>query len=163
MRKLPNEKLPLNGGTVDDLLATLVPVIFDPNILPKRTNQAAGVDLLQTSACNYYDGVTQLEAENFYAKMKNPNDAEPISYGLNSKLVKRNGVVQEDVYKIGGLYSEALEKVVYWLEKAKNVAENDQQRAVIEKLIEFIAREICVHSANTLFFGWLTRLRLSIL
>ena len=137
VRKLPNEKLPLNGGTVDDLLATLVPVIFDPNILPKRTNQAAGVDLIQTSACNYYDGVTQLEAENFYAKMKNPNDAEPISYGLNSKLVKRDGVVQEDVYKIGGLYSEALEKVVYWLEKAKNVAENDQQRAVIEKLIEF--------------------------
>lgn len=107
MRSLPAEKLPLNGGTVDELLATIDPVIFDPNVLSKRTNQAAGVDLILTSACNYYDGVTQAEAEDFYNKMKDPNDAEPISYGLNSKLVKRDGVVQEEVYKVGGLYSAA--------------------------------------------------------
>ncbi len=137
VRSLPAEKLPLNGGTVDELLATIDPVIFDPNVLPKRTNQEAGVDLILTSACNYYDGVTQAEAEDFYNQMKDPNDAEPISYGLNSKLVKRDGVVQEDVYKVGGLYSAALEKIVFWLEKAQNVAENDQQRAVIAKLIEY--------------------------
>ena len=137
VRALPAEKLPKNAGSVDELLSTLDRVIFDPTYLAKRTNQAAGVDLIETSACNYYDGVTQAEAEDFYGKMKDPNDAEPISYGLNSKLVKRDGVVQEDVYKVGGLYTEAIEKIVYWLEKAKNVAENDAQRAVIEKLIEY--------------------------
>ena len=137
VRALPAEKLPKNAGSVDELLSTLDRVIFDPTYLAKRTNQAAGVDLIETSACNYYDGVTQAEAEDFYGKMKDPNDAEPISYGLNSKLVKRDSVVQEDVYKVGGLYTEAIEKIVYWLEKAKNVAENDAQRAVIEKLIEY--------------------------
>ncbi|MGN0187327.1 MAG: dihydrofolate reductase [Paludibacteraceae bacterium] len=138
VRSLPADKLPLrDNATVDALLAEIVPVIFDPNVLSKRTNQEAGADLVLTSAGNYYDGVTQAEAEDFYAKMKDPNDAEPISYGLNSKLVKRDGIVSEDVYKVGGLYSAALEKVVYWLEKAKNVAENDQQRAVIDRLIEF--------------------------
>ncbi len=137
VRNLPAEKLPKNAGSVDELLSTLDRVIFDPTYLAKRTNQAAGVDLIETSACNYYDGVTQAEAEDFYGKMKDPNDTEPISYGLNSKLVKRDGVVQEDTYKVGGLYSEAIEKIVYWLEKAQNVAENDAQRAVIAKLIEY--------------------------
>jgi dipeptidyl-peptidase III len=138
VKQLPAEQLPLRDGeTVDDLLAELIPVIFDPAIDAKRTNQEAGVDLVTTSAGNYYDGVTQTEAEDFYAKMKDPNDAEPISYGLNSRLVKKDGIVQEEVYKVGGRYSAALEKVVFWLEKAAAVAENDQQRAVIEKLIEF--------------------------
>ncbi len=138
VRQLPAEKLPLcENQTVENLLEEIVPVIFDPTLLAKRTNQEAGVDLIQTSAGNYYDGVTQAEAETFYAEMKDPNDAEPISYGLNSRLVKRDGVVQEEVYKIGGRYSAALEKVVYWLEKATAVAENDQQRAVIERLIDF--------------------------
>ena len=138
VRSLPADKLPLRDGeSVDALLNEIVPVIFDPNVLPKRTNQEAGADLVLTSAGNYYDGVTQAEAEAFYDAMKDPNDAEPVSYGLNSKLVKRDGIVGEEVYKVGGLYSAALEKVVYWLEKAKNVAENDQQRAVIERLIEF--------------------------
>ena len=138
VKALPTEKLPLRDGeTVETLLATLVPVIFDPTVDAKRVNQEAGADLVLTSACNYYDGVTQVEAEDFYAKMKVKNDPEPISYGLNSKLVKKDGVVQEEVYKVGGLYSAALEKVVYWLEKAKAVAENDQQRGAIQKLIEF--------------------------
>jgi len=118
-------------------LEQITNVIFDPTLYPKRVNQAAGVDLLLTSAMNYYDGVTQQEAEDFYNKMKDPNDTMPISYGLNSKLIKVDGVVKEDVYKVGGLYSPALEKVVYWLEKAAKVAENDAQRAAIEELIKF--------------------------
>lgn len=117
-------------------LEDLVPVMFDPAVLPKRTNQADGVDLILTSANNYYDGVTQAEAEAYYASHKDES-AEPASIGLNAKLVKRDGVVQEDVYKVGGLYGEALEKVVYWLEKARDVAENGQQRQVIDKLIEY--------------------------
>jgi dipeptidyl-peptidase-3 len=131
-------KLPLaQGQSVDQLCDEIFPIIFDPTIMPKRVNQADGQDLILTSACNYYDGVTQKEAEDFYAKMKNPNDAQPIMFGMNSRLVKENGKVQEKVWKVGGLYTEAIERIVYWLEKAKNVAENDQQKAVIEKLIQF--------------------------
>ena len=106
--------------------------------MPKRVNQAAGEDLIVTSACNYYDGVTQAEAEAFYNKMKNPKDETPISYGLNSRLVKRNGKIVEETYKVGGLYTEAIEKIVYWLEKAAGVAENEQQKEVIEKLIDYL-------------------------
>lgn len=131
-------KLPLaQGQTVDQLCDEIFPVIFDPTIMPKRVNQADGADLLLTSACNYYEGVTQKEAEDFYAKMKDANDPHPIMYGMNSRLVKENGKVQEKVWKVGGLYTEAIEKIVGWLEKAKTVAENDQQKAVIEKLIQF--------------------------
>ena len=118
-------------------LEQLTKAIFDSEYMKKRVNQAAGEDLILTSAMNYYDGVTQQEAEDFYDAMKDPSDKEPISYGLNSKLIKVDGVMKEDVYKVGGLYSDALEKVVYWLEKAAKVAENDAQRAAIEKLIEF--------------------------
>ena len=138
VRALSADQLSLKEGeTLESLLATLVPVIFDPTVDVKRVNQDAGADLVLTSAGNYYDGVTQAEAENFYDAMKVKDDLEPISYGMNSKLVKKEGVIQEEVYKVDGLYSDALKKVVFWLEKAKNVAENDQQRAVIEKLIEF--------------------------
>ncbi|HKL95835.1 MAG TPA: hypothetical protein VJ856_00990, partial [Paludibacteraceae bacterium] len=138
VRGLSADQLSLKEGeTLESLLATLIPVIFDPTVDVKRVNQDAGADLVLTSAGNYYDGVTQAEAENFYDAMKVKGDLEPISYGMNSKLVKKEGVIQEEVYKVDGLYSEALKKVVFWLEKAKNVAENDQQRAVIEKLIEF--------------------------
>ena len=105
--------------------------------MPKRVNQADGEDLVLTSACNYYEGVTQAEAEAFYGAMKDPNDATPISYGLNSRLVKENGEVKEKVWKVGGLYGEALSKIVYWLEKAKGVADTAEQKAVIEKLIAF--------------------------
>ncbi|MBR4119159.1 MAG: dihydrofolate reductase [Bacteroidales bacterium] len=130
--------LPIREGeTVENLIAELTPVIFDKEVMPKRINLAAGYDLVQTSAGNYYDGVTQKEAEDFYAKMRKPNDNQPISYGLNSRLVKRDGKIYEEVYKIGGRYSKALERIVYWLELAKGVAENDEQRKVIDLLIEF--------------------------
>ena len=115
----------------------IFPVIFDPAILPKRVNQADGEDLILTSACNYYDGVTQAEAEAFYNKMKDPKDETPVSYGLNSRLVKENGKIQEKVWKVGGLYTQAIEKIVYWLKKAEGVAEDEAQRAAIGKLIEF--------------------------
>lgn len=132
------EKLPLaDGQTVDQLCDEVFPVIFDPAVMPKRVNQADGEDLILTSACNYYDGVTQQEAEDFYLKMKDINDPHPVMYGMNSRLVKENGCIQEKVWKIGGLYSPAIEKIVGWLEKAMAVAENDQQKAVIEKLIQF--------------------------
>lgn len=137
-KSLDPKLLPLmEGETPEALIEKLTPVIFDPSTYAKRTNLAAGQDLLLTSACNYYEGVTQAEAEAFYGAMKNPNDTTPISYGLNSKLVKENGQLVEKTYKVGGLYSAALEKVVYWLEKAAAVAENPQQKAVIDKLIEF--------------------------
>ena len=138
VKSLNPELLPLmEGETPETLIEKLTPVIFDPSTYAKRTNLAAGQDLLLTSACNYYEGVSQAEAEAFYGAMKDPNDITPISYGLNSKLVKENGQLVEKTYKVGGLYSPALEKVVYWLEKAAAVAENPQQKAVIEKLIEF--------------------------
>ena len=138
VKSLDPQKLPLTeGATTDDLLNTLVPVMFDPTVMPKRVNQAAGEDLIATSACNYYDGVTQAEAEAFYNKMKDPKDETPISYGLNSRLVKRDGKIMEETYKVGGLYTQAIEKIVYWLQKAAGVAENDQQKQVIEKLIEY--------------------------
>lgn len=138
VKSLDPKTLPLTtGASVDDLLNTLTPVIFDPSVMPKRVNQAAGEDLIVTSACNYYDGVTQAEAEAFYNKMKNPKDETPISYGLNSRLVKRDGKIVEETYKVGGLYTEAIEKIVYWLEKAAGVAENEQQKEVIEKLIDY--------------------------
>jgi len=128
----------LKGETLDDLIAKLKPVIFDNNLYPKRTNQAAGVDLIKTSANNYYgDNITQEEVEAFYNKMKDPNDQHPISYGLNSKLVKENGKLVEKTYKVGGLYSQAITNIVSWLEKAATVVENDKQKAVILSLIDF--------------------------
>ena len=123
--------LPLaEGQTVEQLCEEVFPVIFDPTVMPKRVNQAAGEDLVLTSACNYYDGVTQQEAEDFYNALKNPQDETPVSYGLNSRLVK-------EVWKVGGLYGQALEKIVYWLKKAEGVAETPEQKAVIAKLMEF--------------------------
>lgn len=114
----------------------ILPVMFDPAVMPKRTNQAAGQDLVLTSAGNYYEGVTQAEAEAYYAAHKD-DSPEPMWVGLNSKLTKENGEVVEKTYKMGGMYGEALAKVVYWLEKALPYAENDEQREAIEKMIEF--------------------------
>ena len=114
----------------------IIPVMFDPTVMPKRTNQAAGQDLVLTSAGNYYEGVTQAEAEAYYAAHKD-NSPEPLWIGLNSKLVKEDGVVKERVYKVGGMYGEALSKVVYWLEKALPYAETEEQKLAIEKMIEF--------------------------
>lgn len=138
VKSVDASKLPIREGeTVEDLIATLTPIMFDPTVMPKRTNQADGEDLILTSAGNYYDGVTQQEAEAFYNAMKDPKDETPISYGLNSRLVKRDGKIYEEVYKIDGRYGSAIARIVEWLEKAAGVAENDAQKAVIEKLIEY--------------------------
>ncbi len=138
VQSIDNSLLPLKEGeSKEDLIANLSPVIFDPSIDAKRVNQAAGEDLIQTSACNYYEGVTQEEAESFYNNMKDLKDETPVSYGLNSRLVKKDGKIQELVWKTDGLYGEALKEVVYWLDKAKSVAENEAQQAYIEKLIDF--------------------------
>lgn len=131
-------KLPLlNGQTSVQLCNEIFPVIFDPAIMPKRVNQADGEDLILTSACNYYDGVTQEEAEAFYNAMKGSTDETPVSYGLNSRLVKENGKIVEKVWKVNGLYGEAIQKIVFWLKKAENVAENTSQKDVIAKLINY--------------------------
>ncbi len=131
-------KLPLaEGETLDQLCAEIFPVIFDPTVMPKRVNQADGEDLVLTSAGNYYEGVTQEEAEQFYLDLKDPNDTMPVMFGMNSRLVKENGVVKEKVWKSGGLYGAAIDKIIGWLRKAELVAENDAQKAVIAKLIQF--------------------------
>ena len=138
LKSVDASKLPLmEGETLDALCDEVFPVIFDSKIMAKRVNQADGEDLVLTSASNYYDGVTQQEAEDFYAKMKNPNDTMPVMFGMNSRLVKENGKIQEKVWKSGGLYGQAIDKIIYWLEKAQGVAENDQQKAVISKMIQF--------------------------
>lgn len=131
-------KLPLAAGeTLDALCAEVFPVIFDPAVMPKRVNQAEGADLVLTSAANYYEGVTQKEAEAFYEAQKDANNPTPVMYGMNSRLVKEDGKVFEKVWKSGGLYGQAIDKVCYWLEKAATVAENEEQLAVINKLIQF--------------------------
>ena len=138
VKKLGKHSLPLEKGqSVEEFLKIIDDVIFNPAVMSKRVNQADGVDLILTSANNLYDGVTQKEVEDYYNKLKDPNDNTPISYGLNSRLVKENGVIAEQVYRIGGLYSAAIEKIVYWLKKAEGVAENDNMKAYIGKLIEF--------------------------
>ncbi|MBQ3153533.1 MAG: dihydrofolate reductase [Bacteroidaceae bacterium] len=135
---LSPETLPLKDGqTVQQLIEELTPVIQDSTVFSKRTVQSGNGDLILASANNYYDGVTQAEVEAFYAAMKDANDEKPVMYGLNSRLVKENGVIKEKVWKVGGLYSEAISRIVGWLEKAAGVAENDEQKAVIESLIEY--------------------------
>ena len=131
-------RLPLaNGQTASELCDVLCPVIFDPTVLSKRVNKADGEDLLLTSACNFYDGVTQAEAEAYYNARKDADDPMPPSYGLNSTLTKRDGQLCEDVWSTNGRYANALRHIVYWLRKAAEVAENDSQREVIGKLIAY--------------------------
>lgn len=138
LKSLPLEKLPLSDGqTVDELCDEIFPVIFDMKVMPKRVSQTDGIDLIQTSASNYYEGVSQKEAEDFYNAKKDSCDPNPVMYGLNSRLVKRNGKIYERVWKSGGLYGTAIDKIIYWLEQAEAVAENKKQKAVIEKLIEY--------------------------
>ena len=128
------ETLPLKEGqSVQQLIEELTPVIQDSTIMAKRTVQSGNDDLILASANNYYDGVTQAEVEAFYAAMKDPNHEKPVMYGLTSRLVKEDGVIKEKVWKVGGLYSEAIERIVGWLEKAASVAENDAQKAVSPK------------------------------
>lgn len=125
-------------GCEDENIDELCKVIFDPMVLPKRVNQKAGDDLVQTSACNYYDGVTQQEAERFYDDMRDENDPMPISYGLNSTLRKTaDGTLKEDVWHEGGLYGEAIKHITYWLEKASEVAENELQTKIISMLVDY--------------------------
>jgi len=139
VRQVEQSHLPLKEGqTVDQFLAELTPLLFDPAVMSKRTVQSGDGDLILASSNNYYGpGVTQKEVEAFYAKMKDPNDQTPISYGLNSRLVKENGKLVEKVWKVGGLYTEAIEPIVAELQKAVRFAENEMQKAVIEKLIEY--------------------------
>ena len=125
-------------GCEDENIDEFCKVIFDPTVLPKRVNQKAGDDLVQTSACNYYDGVTQQEAERFYDDMRDENDPMPISYGLNSTLRKTaDGTLKEDVWHEGGLYGEAIKHITYWLEKASEVAENELQTKIIGMLVDY--------------------------
>ena len=133
-------RLPLREGeTLQQFCDELFPVIFDESVLPKRVNKADGEDLVTTSACHFYEGVTQAEAEAFYARMKQENaeNEAPQSYGLNTTLVKENGVVKEHVWSSEGLYANAIRHIVYWLEKALDVAENDRQKRIISLLIKY--------------------------
>ena len=136
VKGVPADKLPTELGSVEELLSTLTPIIFDPTLYAVKINQKEGEDLLQTSAMNYYEGLTQAEAEAFYNGITDANDPTPISYGLNSKLVKENGKAVEKVYKVGGMYGPAIEQIVFWLEKAAGVADATQC-PIIEKLIEY--------------------------
>lgn len=125
-------------GCEDENIDELCKVIFDPTIQPKRVNQKVGDDLVQTSACNYYEEVTQQEAEDFYEAMRDENDSMPISYGLNSKLRKTaDGMLKEDVWHEGGLYGDAIKHITYWLEKAAEVAENGLQAKIIGMLVDY--------------------------
>lgn len=124
------------GQSVDEFLSVITPVMFDPAVMAKKVNQSG--DVIATSANNYYgDGITKAEVEKFYASMKNPKDLTPVSYGLNSRLVKENGQLIEKVWKVGGLYGQALQNVVNWLKKAENVTSDAKQKEVLAKLIQF--------------------------
>ena len=140
LQKVDARRLPLRAGeTLDEMCDELFPVMFDPQIFPKRVNKADGEDLIQTSACHFYEGVTQSEAEAFYDEMKKNEPAKdtPPSFGLNSTLVKENGEVKEVVWSANGRYANAIRHIVYWLRKAADVAENEQQKKVIDLLISY--------------------------
>ena len=138
LNKVESRRLPLaDGESVAHLADTLSKIIFDANYLPKRVNKADGEDLVLTSACNYYEGVTQKEAEDYYNAMKEGAGDNAPSFGLNSRLVKRNGIISEEVYSADGLYANAIRHIVTWLERAIEFAENDKQRDVIATLIDY--------------------------
>ena len=140
LRQVDARKLPLSEGeSIDEMCEELFPVIFDETVLPKRVNKADGEDLLLTSACHFYEGVTQQEAEDFYARMKSEHaeSKTPPSYGLNSTLVKDHDEIREIVWSAEGRYANAIRHIVYWLEKALQVAENEQQKRVISLLISY--------------------------
>lgn len=130
-------QLPLEGKSIDEFSAFITPIIFDAKLDAKGVDLSTGIDNVVASANNFYEGVTQAEVEAYYASRINPNDAQPISWGLNSKMVKENGQVTEKVWKVGGMYSAAIEKIVFWLEKAVTVAENDKQKKALELLVEY--------------------------
>jgi dipeptidyl-peptidase III len=131
--RFPLEK----NETIDNFIKRITPIIFDPKIAPKKVSLDPGSDLIKSSACNFYEGVTQAEAEEFYNKMKIPGDIQPIWYGLNSKLVKEKGAIKEKIWRMNDMYSPAIKMIVMWLQKAVLVAENEQQRQSLQKLIDY--------------------------
>jgi dipeptidyl-peptidase-3 len=138
LSSIPSSSLPLaENETVDELCDDLFPVIFNPDVLPKRVNKADGQDLILTSACNFYQGLTQSEVEAYYAAQIDSEDKQPISYGLNSTLVKEEGIIKELKWKEDGLYGSAIQHILYWLDKAADVAENEQQKKVISLLCDY--------------------------
>ena len=141
LEQVPADKLPLDAGqSPDELCNVLTPVLFDPAIMPKRVNQAKGEDLVRTSACHYYgEDVTQAEAETFYNNQKKQGDMQrPVMYGMNSLLIKNSqGRLEEKIWKADGMYGPAIRRIIFWLEKAANLAEPPEQEAVIRKLIDF--------------------------
>src|SRR5690554_5239533 len=126
-----------DGMAADETLNEILPVMFDPTVMPVRMNQTPGADIVERSAVNFYEDVTQKEVEDHYNGMKAPDDERPVSYGLNSKVMKVDGQVTEQVWKLGGMYDKAIERIVGWLEKAAAVAENDHQKETIHTLITF--------------------------
>lgn len=133
-----DEYLPLSKGqSKEDLLGILVPVIFNPEVMPKRVNQTDGEDLVQTSACNFYENVSQAEVERFYARMKEESNEQAPSYGLNSKLTKRNGELVELKWTEDGLYGAAIKEIVSWLLRAQKYAENEEQKHLIDLLVKY--------------------------
>ena len=133
-----DEYLPLSKGqSKEDLLGILVPVIFNPEVMPKRVNQTDGEDLVQTSACNFYENVSQAEVERFYARMKEDGNEQAPSYGLNSKLTKRNGELVEMKWTEDGLYGAAIKEIVSWLLRAQKYAENEEQKHLIDLLVKY--------------------------
>ena len=137
------QQTPLNSfslkkdSSLESMTALVEQILFDPTMAPLKINQSDSTDLLVYSAVNLYEGVSQKEAEDYYSALKNPEDTKPVSHGLNSRLVKQNGKLVEEVYKVGGLYSEALEQIVFWLTKAMGETENDSQQKVLHKLIDY--------------------------
>ena len=135
---IADEYLPLSKGqSKEDLLGILVPVIFNPEVMPKRVNQTDGEDLVQTSACNFYENVSQAEVERFYARMKEEGNEQAPSYGLNSKLTKRNGELVEMKWTEDGLYGAAIKEIVSWLLRAQKYAENEEQKHLIDLLVKY--------------------------
>lgn len=153
---LDTNQLPLNEGeTVTSLLDELCPVIFDPTVLPKRVDKSDGKDIVRSSACNYYDGVSQQEVEEFYAKLKQEGPINEVpSYGLNSTLVKEGDLIREDVWKVEGKYGAAIRKIVFWLNRAKEFVENKRQQRVIELLIRYYETGD-LHDFDTYSIEWL--------
>lgn len=135
---LKKEQLPLSGKqTPDELVKELIPIIYDPNIAPVKVSKKAHEDIVKNSACNFFVDVTQAEVEAYYAQLKDNNDKEPLSLGLNTTVVKENGTIKEETWRVGGKYSKQITNIIYWLEKAKETAENNNQRSIIQHLIDY--------------------------
>ena len=151
---LPESKLPLQDSqTKDNFITHITEVIFNPTVYPKGVNQTEGEDLVVTSANKYQRGVPQKEVEDFDESKKDPKDHKPVMWGMNSRVVKNNGKVEELVLKVDGLYTEALEKVVYWLEKAEKVAETSEQKIVLQKLISYY-KSGCLKEFDDYAISW---------